>query len=173
MEPNVVEKPNGKTSLPTSWTEDRAQYSKELVERVLNLIVEGRSQKTLAKELNIHYSTIRFWVKRERLSGSELGKKLCFTTTVKKSKKPKSPIKVAFEGGSVYTEGNDGEAVLEPSPEEVFVEAVESTKTVQPVKTKDLEESFIDEVFEELAMQLGKKTLEIVILKVKLERAKK
>ncbi len=134
----------------------------------LELRLSGMTFKEVSQKTGISTNTILVWASKERSAGTEIGRRLC---QMKSTGKVKEPLRtVTFPGGSTYVEGHKGKLVLKNEPEEVPAIAA---PPVPAVKSQGVEESFIDDVLEEVAMQLGKAKLENIILKMKLERAGK
>lgn len=158
---------NGKTTSPPpeSWDDHRFKYTQETIERILNLKVGGKTYKELSDEFHIPLTTLYFWGQKQKQDGTELGKKLC---TLRHTPKPKAvrPVRVEFPGGSVYREASDGSAVLEQT-------AAQAPEKASAPNSQGLEDSFVDAVFEELAVRLGRKEIEIISLKLQLKCLKR
>lgn len=151
-----AEKPNGKTEHPEAWDYQRIKYTQDHIERILNLKVDGHTYQNLCKEFQIPLQTLYFWRNREIRNGTELGKKLCASVKTAKAVAPAQTVK--FPGGSEYSAGPEGEAVLMPE------------KSV-PALQADEDSSLVDAVFDEVALRLGRQMIEIASLKIRLKRA--
>lgn len=153
----ILEKPNGKTLSPEAWSQDhRFKYSKDTIERILRLKASGVTYLKLHEEFKIPVTTLQFWAKREKQAGTELGKQLCNDVQQERERKAR-PETVSFPGGSVYQRAAGGKAVLQDA-------------AAPPHQAEHLEESFVDEVLEEIAYRLGRKEIEIVTLRLKLQK---
>lgn len=167
MEELVVQSPSDRTPIGGG----KFKYSRELKLQVLTERAESIKLRDLCLKYHLPMTTITQWVQSEKATGSELGKKLCLSHTGNRSRKDAVRARrvakaeeqvIKFPGGSEYRGVAGGAAILQS--EERVVPAV-------PVSATD--STFVDQVFDELALRLGRQTIEIVSLKIKLQHAQK
>jgi transposase len=145
-----------------------SRYDAATIENALRLKISGKTYPEVATELGISEVTLNFWVRREKSRGSELGKLLCSSTHDRNRLRDKRNVAkhetIKFPGGSEYTEGNDGKAVLVEG-----VQEAEEVKTI-PIPAVAGDVNLVDAIFEELALKIGRQQIEIISLKTRLKK---
>ena len=160
-----AEKPNGKTIPPEAWDEPKpsnghnSRYDATTINRALRLKLEGKTYPELSTELGIPEVTLQFWVRREKAQGTELGKLLCSSMHDRSRLKAKyaKHDTIKFPGGSEYRD-NNGRAVL-----------VDEELKLMPDQAAG-DENLVDEIFDALALKLGRQQIEITSLRIRLKR---
>jgi hypothetical protein len=122
---------------------------------------------------------MQYWAKMEKQRGTELGKLLCSGANQRARAKADraNPKTVVFPGGSEYRAGENGGLVLigtgEAPAKEPEVAAYAAPVPAPTQKVEASEEVLVNEIIEELALKIGRQTVEIVSLKARLRHCQK